>query len=432
MLTLLIVLSIVVCVAIGWKTSINIGLLAMPFAYIFGCFVLGLPPSQVIKMWPVSTFYIIMTLSLFYNFAMINGTLEKIALNILYIFRKSPKLLPFCLFLAAAVMSALGPGYFTVMAFFPALTYMLCKKSGVDKITCLLAAHLGALGGSNFMTAYGGVIMRGIFEENGYTSQEAFSLTGFGFIVTCVVPIITILILMALSKNNINKQALLDMERPAPFDKKQKINIGLIFFMLASALIPPVLNLIFPGNATITFINSKIDMGLMCALLAVVAMLLDLGDKKEAFNRIPWNTLILISGVGMLIGVAKEAGMLVQLSGWLGAGLPKFLVPVAMCVVGGFMSFFSSGYGVVAPTLLPLIPGLAAATGLNPMVLFGATLIGFQSTTASPFSAGGSMMLSAAEESERDGLFMQLLIKGVVLVLAMAILTSLVLTFFVK
>ena len=79
MLSAVIIISIAVAVAIGYKTGFNTGILAIVFAYIIGCFGLGMSTKAVIAEWPVSTMFVIMSVSLFYNFALVNGTLEKTA-----------------------------------------------------------------------------------------------------------------------------------------------------------------------------------------------------------------------------------------------------------------------------------------------------------------------------------------------------------------
>lgn len=49
---------------------------------------MGLKPKQVIGYWPTSTMFVILSVSLFYNFAAINGTLEKMSGSLLYMCRK--------------------------------------------------------------------------------------------------------------------------------------------------------------------------------------------------------------------------------------------------------------------------------------------------------------------------------------------------------
>lgn len=76
MMSLIVVAAIVVSIALGYKTKINTGFFAIAFAYAIGCFVLDLKAPDVVKMWPISIFFVIFAVSLFYNFALVNGTLE--------------------------------------------------------------------------------------------------------------------------------------------------------------------------------------------------------------------------------------------------------------------------------------------------------------------------------------------------------------------
>ena len=55
MLSALIIASIAISVAIGYKTKYNTGLFAIVFAYLIGCFALGMKTKAVIGTWPVST-----------------------------------------------------------------------------------------------------------------------------------------------------------------------------------------------------------------------------------------------------------------------------------------------------------------------------------------------------------------------------------------
>ena len=109
----------------------------------------------------------------------------------------------------------------------------------------------------------------------------------------------------------------------------------------------------------------KVDVGLVAIIFAVIALLMKLAPQKEAIAKIPWNTIIMIAGAGMLIAVAVKAGTIKMLSAWVGANVPTPLIPLAFSIIAAIMSFFSSTTGVVAPALFPLIPGLAESTGLS-------------------------------------------------------------------
>ena len=54
MMSLLVVAAIVLAVALGYTTKINIGLFAIAFAYLLGCFGMGLSPGDIINNVPES------------------------------------------------------------------------------------------------------------------------------------------------------------------------------------------------------------------------------------------------------------------------------------------------------------------------------------------------------------------------------------------
>ncbi|MCI6152628.1 MAG: SLC13 family permease [Fusobacterium perfoetens] len=426
MISFLIVLAIAISIALGYKTKINTGLFAIGFAYLIGCFMLDLSASKVIVMWPIKIFFVIFSVSLFYNFPMTNGTLEKLSQHMLYKTRKVPHLLPFAIFFSATLIAGLGAGYFTVLAFFGPLTLILCERTGLSKLTGALAVNYGSLAGANFMTSASGIIFKGLIENAGY--QDSFSYTTTIFISTIIIPIVVLSILILKDKYKMSGNKNLDIEVPEKFDVIQKTTLKLIFTMVFLVLIFPILNTMFPTNEIIKFINSKLDIGLVAIIFTIIAFLMKLGKEKEIIAKVPWNTLIMICGVGMLISVAIKAGTIEILSSWIGTNIPKFLIPIILCIVGGIMSSFSSTLGVVAPALFPIVPSIAEATGLNPTILFVAIIVGAQATSISPFSSGGSLILGAATEEERDGLFGQLLFKGTPLALISSTIFSIILS----
>ncbi|MDD3368657.1 MAG: SLC13 family permease [Lachnospiraceae bacterium] len=409
MLSLLIIGAIIVSIALGYKTKINTGFFAIVFAYLIGCFAMGMKTKEVIGGWPVSTMFVILAVSLFYNFALVNGTLEKTARYLLYVCRKFPGLLPFALYLAAAVIAALGAGFFTVMAFMAPITLLICDEAKMDKLVGAIAVNCGALSGANFMTSGSGIIFRGLMDEGGFVEQS-FGFSATIFIASVIFSLLLIAAFRYIPKSNRNIGKGISFEKPDAFTPKQKQNLYLIIAMMAVVLIFPILHLILPNAEIITFINGKMDVGLVAILFSVIALFMDLAPQKDVIAKVPWNTILMICGVGMLIQVAIAAGTIDALSAWAGSSLPVWAIPVVFSVVGAFMSFFSSTLGVVCPALYPLVPALATATGISPMVLFACIVIGAQSAAISPFSSGGSLVLgSCPTEEERNVMFPRLL-----------------------
>lgn len=429
MLSFIIIAAIFIAVIIGYKTGFNTGFFAIVFAYLIGAFLLGMTPKEIISGWPVSTMFVIFSVSLFYNFALANGTLEKTARWLLYAFRKAPGLLPFALYAASAGIAALGAGFFTVMAFMAPLTLLICDEAKMSKLVGAIAINCGALSGANFMTSGSGIIYRGLMEGGGYADQS-FRYTAVIFIASVIFSLLLIAFFRYVPKSNRQIGQGVTFDKPEPFTDLQKKNLSLMITMILVVLIFPVLHILLPDIQVITFINSKMDVGLVAIIFSAIALFLKLAPQKEVIAKVPWNTIIMICGVGMLINVAISAGTIDLLASWAGSSLPAWFIPIAFSLIGAVMSFFSSTLGFVCPALFPLVSSLAHTAGIDPMILFTCIVIGAQSSAISPFSSGGSLIMgSCATEEERNTMFPKLLFQAVPISMISAVLFNTVLSF---
>ncbi|MDH2633703.1 SLC13 family permease [Acinetobacter nosocomialis] len=411
-MTALMLIALAVSIGLGYKTKINIGFFTIAFAYLIGCFGMGLKPSEVIELWPVKIFFIILSVTLFYNFALANGALEKLASHLLYKCRKFPQFLPLAIFFAATIIAGLGAGFYTVLAFMAPITLLLCKKTNMNMVIGGMAANYGALAGANFMTSQSGIIFRSLMENTGISSQTAFSYSSGIFVLTLIIPIAVLGIYTLWNRKS--NSIVIEDQKPEPFDQKQKQSILLIVLLMSIVLVFPILHLVFPDAKTISFLNSKIDIAFLAITFSLISLLMKLADEKKVVALVPWGTLIMICGVGMLITLGVKLGIIMTLSEWLANNVPVWVIPVLLCLISAIMSVFSSTLGVVAPTLFPIVPALALSSGLNPLVLFICIVVGAQSTAISPFSSGGSLiMASAPADIDKTKFFNQLLFKAI-------------------
>lgn len=430
-MSLLIVAAIVLAVALGYFTRINIGLFAIAFAYLIGCFGMGLAPGDIIALWPLKIFFVIFSVCLFYSFAIVNGTLEKLAEQLLYRCRNVPHLLPYAVFLTAAAIAGMGAGYYTVLAFMAPLTLLLCQRTGMSLILGGMAVNYGALGGANFVSSQSGIIFRGLMLNAGIAENQAF-INGLAiFFSTMLIPLLVISVFVFFAGHGkALKSAAIQADVPSPLNREQKLTLLLTLLMMALVLAAPLAQILFPESATARFINAKVDIGLIASIFSVIALLLKLGDERKAIASLPWGTLIMICGVGMLISLAIKAGAIAALASWIGGNIPATLVPLVFGIVAALMSLFASTLGVVTPALFPMVPALASTMSIDPLVLFVAIVVGSQATSISPFSSGGSLVLSScADDRSRAELFPKLLLQAAPLGFIAAMLFNLVLTF---
>ncbi|WLP94450.1 SLC13 family permease [Psychrobacter sp. M13] len=424
-MTLYIIAAIVICIILGYTTKINIGLFAIAFSYLIGCFGMGLKAYEIIELWPLKIFFVIFAVTLFYNFPLANGALEKLSNHLIYKCRHFPELLPLVIFFVATIIAGLGAGYYTVLATMAPMILLLSKRTNLNLVIATLSVNYGALAGANFITSQSGVIFRELMRGAGVANDNTFTYVLSIFAATFIMPIILLGIYSFITAKN-SKIAIQTIV-PEPFDPKQKQSIMLIFIMMAIVLVVPIANLLMPQVAEIQFLNDRIDIGFIAIIFALISLFLKLGDEKAVIALIPWNTLIMICGVGMLISLGVEIGVIYELTEWLSTNVPIWMIPFLVFVISAIMSVFASTLGVVAPTLFPMVLPLAVASGLNPLLLFTCIVVGAQSSSLSPFSSGGSLMLGASQVViSKDKLFNALLFKAVPLDIGVGILAILV------
>ena len=202
-----------------------------------------------------------------------------------------------------------------------------------------------------------------------------------------------------------------DIQKPAPMTKEQSITLKLIIGVIVLVVVPALINIIAPNAVLRYLVNFVFEIQLLSLIGGVICTLLKLGDgRKIITTQIPWNMILVICGVGTLIAVASNNGVITMVAESIGQNISPRAATILMTTIGGVMSFVSDGMGVCMPTFYPLMNELAASAGIaiGPMFLGFTTAI--WATGASPISSGGGLALSNADETIRDKVFVQAII----------------------
>jgi len=244
---------------------------------------------------------------------------------------------------------------------------------------------------------WGGIIIRGLIEAGGFAEQAStYTLHVFlniGIFYTILLPIIYFVL-----KGHKTKK--LDVEPPEAFTKAQKLNLAILGFVVLVMIGPAVLDFLVPGIPLFKMINSKADIGFVTIFAAILVILFKAGEEKKAFSKVPWGTILTICGVGTLIGVAVKAGAIEMMAAWVGSSVPAYLIPLVTIFIAGTMTLFSSGYGVVMPTLFPIVTQLSQISNIEPTILYTLISIAIFATGISPFSSGGGLILASFPTDE--------------------------------
>ena len=256
-----------------------------------------------------------------------------------------------------------------------------------------IIGDLGVMSGRMSPLTPEAAVVRELMEEQGLVGNTIPIMTG----MTITALIVVVLVYIYYKGWKVEKREDETEEALPKFNGKQWLS-------LAGLLILAVGVLFFSWNV-----------GLTGFLVGSVLIVLGCGEEKKAIKGIPWNVILMVLGVGILMNVISISGGIDIMV----AGLEKIMghrtAAMIMAITAGFMSFFSSGLGVVFPTLIPTASGLASGLGVGAVelvtvIVIGGTVSGFTpiSTTGALIMAGVAQQENAEEKFPQNRLFVEL------------------------
>jgi di/tricarboxylate transporter len=136
-------------------------------------------------------------------------------------------------------------------------------------------------------------------------------------------------------------------------------------------------------------------------------------SEDKAIAAVPWGTILMICGVSTLISVLSETGGIDMIVDGLVAISTPTSVTGMVAFVSGLISAYSSTVGVVLPTFIPTVPGLAERLGADPLAIASSINVGGHLVDVSPLSTIGALCVAGAAQTEdRRALFNKVLAWG--------------------
>ncbi len=381
---LIALLVLVAAIVLAFVFKVNTGLVAITASLILGrC--AGLTDKWLLNAFDSSLFLMLLGVMYLFCIAQENRTLELLAKKILALCKGKVKLFPLILFLLSAVLSAVGPGLISVTALMAALIVALAKEADVAPIKLLPFGTLGAFAGGLSPITPSGIVAINTATASGI---EGLDMPLFWIMALTNVLYAAILYFFVF-KWHAHKT-------PAPAADAQKEEIPAFSMKQIATLAGIVI------TALLTAVL-KINVGLAAFSVSVVLTVIGAANEGAALKKVPWNTLVMITGVGILISLVTELGGIDLLSKALSALMGPVTATPIMTVLAGVMSWFSSASGVVMPTLIPTVPSIAATLqGVNPLVMTVGLCVGAHFAALSPLSSCGGLMLAAYSSEHPD------------------------------
>lgn len=379
-------------IVIGFWRKANVGILCIGFSMIL-MIAYGLDSKEVIAGFSSSLF--IQMVGITYLFSIINGngTLELLAKKMVALVGKKRHLIPFVMYALGFIICAVGPGAIPSLAIVPVIAIPVAISAGVNPIMTAVIGDLGVMSGRMSPLTPESAVVRELMEAQGMKENTIPIM--IGMIITALV--VAALVYVYYKGWKVDENVSVSEEKLAKFNTRQWLS-------LAGLLVLAIGALFFSWNV-----------GLTGFLVGTVLVVLGDAQEKKAIAGIPWNVILMVMGVGILMNIISISGGIDIMV----AGLEKVMGPhtaaMIMAIAAGIMSFFSSGLGVVFPTLIPTASGLASGLGVSAVqlvtvIVIGGTVSGFTpiSTTGALIMAGVAQQENADERFPQNRLFIEL------------------------
>lgn len=379
-------------IVIGFWRKANVGILCIGFSMIL-MIAYGLDSKEVIAGFSSSLF--IQMVGITYLFSIINGngTLELLAKKMVALVGKKRHLIPFVMYALGFIICAVGPGAIPSLAIVPVIAIPVAISAGVNPIMTAVIGDLGVMSGRMSPLTPESAVVRELMEAQGMKGNTIPIM--IGMIITALV--VAALVYVYYKGWKVDENVSVSEEKMAKFNTRQWLS-------LAGLLVLAIGALFFSWNV-----------GLTGFLVGTVLVVLGDAQEKKAIAGIPWNVILMVMGVGILMNIISISGGIDIMVAGLEKVMGSHTAAMIMAIAAGIMSFFSSGLGVVFPTLIPTASGLASGLGVSAVqlvtvIVIGGTVSGFTpiSTTGALIMAGVAQQENADERFPQNRLFIEL------------------------
>jgi Na+/H+ antiporter NhaD/arsenite permease-like protein len=408
------VLSLVALLAVivGSLTSrINVGVLAVAFAWPIALFAAGWKVDAVMATFPSALFLTLLGVSVLFGVAQSNGTMDAVTHSAVRLLRGRSAALPLLFFALAAVISTAGPGAISTTALLAPLAMGIAVRAHVPVLLAALMIGNGANAGNLSPISAVGMIVHAGMDKAGLPGN-VWNVFAANFVAHALAALLA----WSLFGGWALRRAAHDSGPVvvAPLTRTHWITLAVVAAWIA---------------AVVAF---KMNPGLSAFAAASVLILFGIGDDSRAIAQVPWAVIVMVCGVSVLIGVLEKTGGMDLFTTLLARVATPSSVNGAIAGITGLISTYSSTSGVVYPAFLPAVPGLVAKLGGgDPLQVALSINVGAAVVDVSPLSTIGALCIAAlpqGQDSKR--LFRQLLAWGFSMTIAGAVFCQLFIQYF--
>ncbi|MEG2347525.1 MAG: SLC13 family permease [Cetobacterium sp.] len=385
---LIALITLFLVIALGFLKKINVGILAITGAGILSYLNPNFNPKNLAKGFSGSLFLTLLGISFLFCIIQNNGVLEKIVKSFVIKIGKKIILIPIIIYLVGLLVAAVGPGCIPAVILVLAISVPLAHKSGYNPIMLMLIGSAATYAGRFTSITPEGILVNKLLNDQGINNI----IMPLFINATLVTVLLSIIFFFAYKGHKVK---VIENGNNNQNDEELKFNTNDKLCLLGIITL-------------IVFITVlKMDVGISGFIIGVFLILMKVDTEKNVLKIIPWNTIVMVTGVGVLMSFVISSGGIKLLTEYLSAIMTNRTAGMISGIMAGSMSWFSSTLGVVLPTLLPTVGGIIENLGSNIPPGDIVTSIAVTSSFAgfSPMSTIGALVIAALSS---DAIFSKL------------------------
>ncbi|WP_336014633.1 SLC13 family permease [Fusobacterium polymorphum] len=380
MLSYISLTALIIAIILGFFRKTNVGIIAIGMTFLLGKY-FGIKDKDIVKGFSSSLFLTMTGVSYLFGLLMTNNTLENLSAKIVSVTGKNKILLPIIMFLLGALLCAVGPGAIPTLAIMPIIAVPIAVASGYNPVMLAIIAQCGVMGARmSPLTPEAAVVMDLMSNQNLDTNMLPIFLCHF---LTGL--LISVFAFIYYKGWKLGKNIETIENKKIIFNKEQILSLIALLILIVSVIM------------------FKVNVGLIAFTIGSILVLLGAGDEKKAISKIPWNVILLVLDVGILMNIVSLSGGITLMAEGMTNIMSAKTAPSIMAISASIMSFFSSGLGVVFPTLIPTSSIIADNLGIGTYAkeLVAMVTVGGTFTGISPISTTGALIMSAVISDEQ-------------------------------
>lgn len=370
-------LALLAAIIIGFIRKSNVGIISMGLALVLSL-VFRIDSNDVLKGFSSSLCVQMVGITYLFSIINANGTLTILANKMVGLVGKKTCLIPFVMFVLGYCLCAVGPGAIPSLAIIPVLAVPVAVSAGINPVMTSLIGQMGVQAGRMSPMTPEAAVVKNLMEAQGIKASTV--TIGWCLLITEIVLALAVYVYYKgwqVKKGHTGKET-----ENAHLERTHIYSVLGLVVMVAGVLL-------YSWNV-----------GLTGFLIGSILIVLKAGDEGKSIKAIPWNVILMVLGVGMLMNIITVSGGIDVLVRAMETIMDQKTASVLMAIAAGVMSFFSSGLGVVFPTLIPTAQGLASGLGVNALELVAVIVVGGTVTGFSPISTAGALVMAAVSQEE--------------------------------